>query len=158
MQTSKELMGEDKSLDLPREMKFLRSGYTKYYAMEPEKLFEAVSQVIVSLAGQPIIIFKEDKAGMQIEGAFHQFVKFRNPREVKDYQPRADYTPLARFNLKISVVDTNLTDHKEREKASSRLIFCPSTGLNASTPSRAFFHLHAVEFFRRVDDVVNSIS
>ena len=158
MQTSKELMGEDKSPALPREIRFLRSGYTKQYEMEPENLFETVSRVIATLAGHPIIIFKEDKARMQIEGAFHQFVKYRNPLEVKDYQPRADYTPLARFNLKITVEQADHTDHKERGKASSRLIFYPSTGLTASTPSRAFFQLHAVEFFSRVDEAVNSLN
>jgi hypothetical protein len=155
MKTSKELMGEEKSPDLPKEIKFLRSGYTKQYVMAPEKLFEIVSRVIATLAGHPIIIFKEDKATMYIEGAFHQFVKYRNPLEVKGYQPRADYTPLARFDLKITVVDDNHT-HKERGKASSRLIFYPSTGLDGSTPSRAFFQLHAVEFFRRVDDYTRS--
>ena len=146
MKNQPELTGEYSLPQLPDGLKFLKSGYTKEYQIDADTLYDVILKLINEI------------------GTFKVRKEDRSQREL-----RTNTKPFGRL-LSSSKIDSSAISHLDERFDMD--ISIHSQGANRSVLSfqlpivrykqreappeyrRTFFHLHAIEFIRRVDSFV----
>lgn len=144
MKNQPELMGEYTLPELPAGLRFLKSGYTKEYAAEPDKLYDTVLQVINQMG--TFTVRKQDREQRWIKTRTKPFGRLLSGSRGNSHA--LSHLDDA-FDMDISV--------NSGDTGSSVLTFqVPLVRYRRSDSPpeyrRTFFHLHAMEFVRRIDE------